>query len=140
MLRLVPLFPFWLVNLVAGAVGLRLWVYLVGTFIGIIPGTFIYASLGRGLGTLVAAGRSPGLAILRQPGVLLPILGLAALSLEANFEMLDAPLKKVVVYLDPSEFKSTWLGNKAVYRTRMAMADGGDAAGDVSGFLAELQL
>lgn len=79
-LRLVPLFPFWLVNLVAGAVGLRLWVYLVGTFIGIIPGTFIYASLGSGLGTLVAAGRSPGLAILRQPGVLLPILGLAALA------------------------------------------------------------
>jgi nickel-dependent lactate racemase len=50
----------------------------------------------------------------------------AALSLGANFEMLDAPLKKVVVYLDPSEFKSTWLGNKAVYRTRMAMADGGE--------------
>jgi nickel-dependent lactate racemase len=50
----------------------------------------------------------------------------AALSLEANFEMLEAPLKKVVVYLDPSEFKSTWLGNKAVYRTRMAMADGGE--------------
>ena len=50
----------------------------------------------------------------------------AALSLEANFEMLDAALKKVVVYLDPSEFKSTWLGNKAVYRTRMAMADGGE--------------
>ncbi|MBI5690497.1 MAG: DUF2088 domain-containing protein [Verrucomicrobia bacterium] len=50
----------------------------------------------------------------------------AALSLEVNFEMLDAPLSKVVVYLDPAEFKSTWLGNKAVYRTRMAMADGGD--------------
>jgi len=43
-----------------------------------------------------------------------------------NFEMLAEPLKKVVVYLDPSEFKSTWLGNKAVYRTRMAMADGGE--------------
>ena len=50
----------------------------------------------------------------------------AALSLKVNFEMLDAPLKKVVVYLDPSEFKSTWLGNKSIYRTRMAMADGGD--------------
>ncbi len=50
----------------------------------------------------------------------------AALSLEVNFQMLDAPLNKVVVYLDPSEFKSTWLGNKAVYRTRMAMADGGE--------------
>jgi hypothetical protein len=40
--------------------------------------------------------------------------------------MLDEPLKKVVVYLDPSEFKSTWLGNKSVYRTRMAIADGGE--------------
>ncbi|MFA5265482.1 MAG: lactate racemase domain-containing protein [Opitutaceae bacterium] len=50
----------------------------------------------------------------------------AALSLEVNFEMLEKPLDKVVVTLDPSEFKSTWLGNKAIYRTRMAMADGGD--------------
>jgi nickel-dependent lactate racemase len=50
----------------------------------------------------------------------------SALSLEVNFEMLATPLKKVVVYLDPAEFKSTWLGNKAVYRTRMAMADGGE--------------
>jgi nickel-dependent lactate racemase len=50
----------------------------------------------------------------------------AKLSLEVNFEMLAEPLKKVVVFLDPSEFKSTWLGNKAVYRTRMAMADGGE--------------
>jgi hypothetical protein len=40
--------------------------------------------------------------------------------------MVPAPFKKCVVYLDPSEFKSTWLGNKAVYRTRMAMADGGE--------------
>jgi len=50
----------------------------------------------------------------------------AALSLEVNFEMLDEPLDKVVVYLDPSEFKSTWLGNKSIYRTRMAIADGGE--------------
>jgi nickel-dependent lactate racemase len=50
----------------------------------------------------------------------------AALSLQVNFEMVDEPLEKVVVYLDPAEFKSTWLGNKAVYRTRMAMADGGE--------------
>jgi nickel-dependent lactate racemase len=50
----------------------------------------------------------------------------AALSLEVNFEMLDEPLDKVVVYLDPREFKSTWLGNKSIYRTRMAIADGGE--------------
>jgi nickel-dependent lactate racemase len=50
----------------------------------------------------------------------------AELSLKVNFTMLDKPLKKVVVYLDPSEFKSTWLGNKSIYRTRMAMADEGE--------------
>lgn len=43
-----------------------------------------------------------------------------------NLSFVDEPLKKVVVYLDPREFKSTWLGNKAVYRTRMAIADGGE--------------
>jgi nickel-dependent lactate racemase len=47
----------------------------------------------------------------------------AALSLQVNFETLDAPVRKAVVYLDPHEFHSTWLGNKAVYRTRMALAD-----------------
>ena len=50
----------------------------------------------------------------------------AELSLAVNFEMLDDPLDKAVVYLDPSEFKSTWLGNKSIYRTRMAMADRGE--------------
>ncbi len=47
----------------------------------------------------------------------------AKLSLEVNFEMLDHPIKKAVVWLDPTEFKSTWLGNKSIYRTRMALAD-----------------
>ncbi len=50
----------------------------------------------------------------------------AELSLKVNFIVLKKPLKKVVVYLDPSEFKSTWLGNKSIYRTRMAIDDGGE--------------
>jgi len=50
----------------------------------------------------------------------------AELSLEVNFQMLEQPLRKVVVYLDPEEFKSTWLGNKSIYRSRMAIADGGE--------------
>jgi nickel-dependent lactate racemase len=50
----------------------------------------------------------------------------AQLSLQVNFKMLDKPLDKVVVYLDPDEYKSTWLGNKSIYRTRMAIADGGE--------------
>ena len=48
------------------------------------------------------------------------------LAQEKNIDFVDTGIKKCVVYLDPSEFKSTWLGNKAVYRTRMAMADGGE--------------
>lgn len=50
----------------------------------------------------------------------------ARLSLQVNFVMVEKPLKKVIVWLDPTEFKSTWLGNKSVYRTRMAIADGGE--------------
>jgi hypothetical protein len=49
-----------------------------------------------------------------------------ALSQEKNLIFVDKPFKKVVVYLDEREFKSTWLGNKSVYRTRMAIADGGE--------------
>jgi nickel-dependent lactate racemase len=50
----------------------------------------------------------------------------AELSQKVNLDLLDAPLRKVVCYLDPDEFRSTWLGNKAIYRTRMAIADGGE--------------
>lgn len=50
----------------------------------------------------------------------------ARLSLEVNFQMLDREIKKAVVFLDPHEFRSTWLGNKSVYRTRMALADGAE--------------
>jgi nickel-dependent lactate racemase len=50
----------------------------------------------------------------------------AELSLQVNFSILKDPIRKAVVYLDPREFKSTWIGNKAIYRLRMAMADGGE--------------
>ncbi len=50
----------------------------------------------------------------------------AELSLNVNFTMLEEPFRKVVVYLDPSEYKSTWLGDKSIYRTRMALADDGE--------------
>jgi nickel-dependent lactate racemase len=50
----------------------------------------------------------------------------AALSRQVNVDLLDEPIRKAVVYLDPAEFRTTWLGNKAVYRTRMAMADNGE--------------
>ena len=50
----------------------------------------------------------------------------AALAREVNVDILDKPIQKAVVYLEPEEFRTTWLGNKAVYRTRMAMADNGE--------------
>jgi nickel-dependent lactate racemase len=50
----------------------------------------------------------------------------AELSVQVNIQLLDRPIQKAVVYLDPEEFHSTWLGNKAIYRTRMALADGAE--------------
>ena len=77
-LRLVPIFPFWLVNLVPALVGVRLRTYVTATFLGVIPGTFVYASLGNGLGSVV---EEPDLGILFRPSVLVPIVGLAILAL-----------------------------------------------------------
>jgi uncharacterized membrane protein YdjX (TVP38/TMEM64 family) len=77
-LRLVPIFPFWLVNLVPALVGVKLRTYVLATFLGIVPATFIYASLGNGLGSVVD---EPDLGIVLQPSVLVPIIGLALLAL-----------------------------------------------------------
>jgi uncharacterized membrane protein YdjX (TVP38/TMEM64 family) len=77
-LRLVPIFPFWLVNLVPALVGVRLRSYMLATFLGIIPATFVFASLGSGLGEIV---QEPDLGVVLHPSVLLPIVGLAVLAL-----------------------------------------------------------
>jgi len=77
-LRLVPIFPFWLVNLVPALVGVKLRTYVVATALGIVPATVIFASLGNGLGTVVD---EPDLGIVLQPSVLIPIVGLALLAL-----------------------------------------------------------
>ena len=77
-LRLVPVFPFWLVNLVPALAGVKLRTFVLATFIGIIPATLIFASLGNGLGSVV---EQPDAGIALRPSVLLPILGLAFLAL-----------------------------------------------------------
>jgi uncharacterized membrane protein YdjX (TVP38/TMEM64 family) len=77
-LRLVPIFPFWLVNLVPALVGVRLRTYVLATVLGIVPATFIFASLGSGLGSVVD---EPDLRIVLRPSVLGPIVGLALLAL-----------------------------------------------------------
>jgi uncharacterized membrane protein YdjX (TVP38/TMEM64 family) len=80
-LRLIPIFPFWLVNIVPAFLGVGLRTYVLGTFIGIIPGSFVYASVGNGLGAVFEAGQTPDLGIIFQPAILLPIVGLAVLAL-----------------------------------------------------------
>jgi uncharacterized membrane protein YdjX (TVP38/TMEM64 family) len=80
-LRLIPLFPFWLVNLVPAFFGMRLRSYALATLIGIAPATFIYAGLGSGLGSVFEASAAPDLGLILKPGILLPILGLALLAL-----------------------------------------------------------
>jgi uncharacterized membrane protein YdjX (TVP38/TMEM64 family) len=80
-LRLVPLFPFWLVNLAAAVVGMRLAVFLPATLIGIAPASFILSSIGAGVGTILAEGKTPDLSILFSARILLPLAGLAVLSL-----------------------------------------------------------
>lgn len=80
-LRLVPLFPFWLVNLVPAFLGVRVRTFILGTAIGIIPGTFVYSSFGNGLGALIDMGASPDLSAIFTPAILVPIIGLALLAL-----------------------------------------------------------
>jgi uncharacterized membrane protein YdjX (TVP38/TMEM64 family) len=80
-LRLVPLVPFWLVNLVPALLNVSLRIFILGTFVGIIPGTFVYASVGNGLGAILEQGGTPDLGLIFSPEILLPILGLAVLAL-----------------------------------------------------------
>ena len=80
-LRLVPAFPFWLVNLVPALLDVKFSTYVIATFIGIIPGTIIFAHVGAGLGEVIEKGETPDLGIIFEPHILFPILGLAAFSL-----------------------------------------------------------
>jgi len=80
-LRLVPLFPFFIVNVAPAFLGVNTRLYVTTTFVGIIPGTFVYASVGNGVGAVLDAGKQPDLGIIFDPAILFPILGLAALAL-----------------------------------------------------------
>ncbi len=81
-LRLAPVFPFWAVNIAAGLLGVSLRNFLVGTGIGIIPGSFVYASIGNAAGAAFDKGEDLSLTgILFQPSTLIPLAGLALLSL-----------------------------------------------------------
>jgi uncharacterized membrane protein YdjX (TVP38/TMEM64 family) len=80
-LRLVPLFPFWLVNLAPAFLGVPVTTFVVTTLVGITPGTIVYVSAGYGIGTVIAAGDQPDLGLVLQPAILGPLIGLALLAL-----------------------------------------------------------
>lgn len=80
-IRLVPVFPFWLVNLAASVSGMPLRTFVLATSIGIIPGTAVFSSLGAGVGSVLAAGQTPNLSVVFSAPVLGPLVGLAVLSL-----------------------------------------------------------
>lgn len=80
MMRLVPVVPFFLANLIPAFLGVRLSRFAITTGLGIIPGGLVFTSVGAGLGAVFARGEAPDLGIIFAPHVLLPILGLAALS------------------------------------------------------------
>ncbi|WP_431358154.1 TVP38/TMEM64 family protein [Sulfitobacter albidus] len=80
-IRLVPAVPFFVANLIPAFLGVPLWKFAVSTFLGIIPGSLVYTSVGAGLGEVFARGETPNLGIIFEPHILLPILGLCALSL-----------------------------------------------------------
>lgn len=80
LMRLVPVVPFFVANLVPAFVGVPLWRFVVTTFLGIVPGAVVYTSVGAGLGEVFARGETPDLGIIFEPHILLPILGLSALA------------------------------------------------------------
>ena len=80
LIRLVPVVPFFVANVVPALVGVPLLRFAVSTFLGIIPGALVFTSVGAGLSEVFARGETPDLGIIFEPHVLLPILGLAALA------------------------------------------------------------
>lgn len=80
-IRLVPAVPFFVANLIPAFLAVPLHRFVISTFIGIIPGSLVFTSVGAGLGEVFARGETPNLGIIFEPHILLPILGLTALSL-----------------------------------------------------------
>jgi uncharacterized membrane protein YdjX (TVP38/TMEM64 family) len=80
-LRLIPAAPFWAVNIVPALTRMPFRQFIGATCLGIIPGTAVYISVGRGFDHILAAGKTPDLGVLTSPKILLPLAGLGALSL-----------------------------------------------------------
>ncbi|MEQ3625823.1 MAG: VTT domain-containing protein [Celeribacter sp.] len=81
LMRLLPVVPFFLANLIPAFVGVPLFRFAVTTYLGILPGAGIYTSVGAGLGAVFESGDTPDLTVIFEPRVLLPIMGLSALAI-----------------------------------------------------------
>jgi len=79
-LRLIPLFPFFVVNLVPAFLGVPLGVYIIGTFIGIIPATFVFTFAGAGIGAVLDSGEGFSVSAILTPQIIVALVGLAVLA------------------------------------------------------------
>ncbi len=80
-MRLIPLFPFWVLNIVPALLGMKKYQFVIATLLGILPGTTVYVMLGSGLGGLLDTETKPNLAAIFHLNILLPLIALALLSL-----------------------------------------------------------
>ena len=101
-LRLMPVAPFWAVNILPAFSGMRLAQFIGATAIGIIPGTSVYVAVGRGFDHLLARGETPNLAVLNTPHIWLPLTGLALLALLPTLYHHIKPTSKKYQPHDPS--------------------------------------
>ena len=95
-MRLIPFFPFWLVNIIPALLQMRMRDYVLATAVGIIPGTAVYVSVGRGLDTILDQGLKPQWNLIEHPEVWLPLVLLGA------FSGVSALISNCLLYTSPS--------------------------------------
>lgn len=96
-LRLIPLFPFWVINIVPALLGVNAKTFILATFLGIMPGSIVYVMVGHGLSHVFATNQTPHLGIIFDWQIFLPLLALAGLSLmPVGYSLLTRKRKKTI--------------------------------------------
>jgi uncharacterized membrane protein YdjX (TVP38/TMEM64 family) len=80
-LRFIPLFPFWLINIVPAILNVRFSTFILATFIGIIPGSFVFVLIGNGVNSVFTKNSTPDISVISKPEIILPLIALGVLSL-----------------------------------------------------------